>query len=81
MQKRANLRLPPEINRVLYVRNLPYKITAEEMYDIFGKYGAIRQIRVGNTPDTRGKKKNITLLPLLIFSFCSSFNRYRLCSL
>ncbi|UJR09689.1 hypothetical protein I4U23_013921 [Adineta vaga] len=54
MQKRANLRLPPEINRILYVRNLPYKITAEEMYDIFGKYGAIRQIRVGNTPDTRG---------------------------
>lgn len=24
------------------------------MYDIFGKYGAIRQIRVGNTPETRG---------------------------
>ena len=42
------------MNRVLYVRNLPYKITGEEMYDIFGKYGAIRQIRVGNTPDTRG---------------------------
>ena len=42
---RANVRLPPEVNRVLYVRNLPYKITAEEMYDIFGKYGAIRQIR------------------------------------
>ncbi len=58
MQKRANLRLPPEINRVLYVRNLPYKITAEEMYDIFGKYGAIRQIRVGNTPDTRGKRSD-----------------------
>ena len=38
-------RLPPEVNRALYVRNLPYKITAEEMYDIFGKYGAIRQIR------------------------------------
>ena len=27
-------------------RNLPFKITAEEMYDVFGKYGAIRQIRV-----------------------------------
>lgn len=40
------VRLPPEVNRILYVRNLPYKITAEEMYDIFGKYGAIRQIRV-----------------------------------
>eukprot|EP00093_Oithona_nana_P010345 10345.XXX_216186_215633_1 [CDS] Oithona nana genome sequencing. len=51
---KTNVRLPPEVNRVLYVRNLPYKITAEEMYDIFGKYGAIRQIRVGNTPETRG---------------------------
>lgn len=40
------VRLPPEVNRILYVRNLPYKITGEEMYDIFGKYGAIRQIRV-----------------------------------
>lgn len=40
------IRLPPEVNRVLYVRNLPYKITSDEMYDIFGKYGAIRQIRV-----------------------------------
>ncbi len=42
----SQVRLPPEVNRVLYVRNLPYKITGEEMYDIFGKYGAIRQIRV-----------------------------------
>jgi len=24
------------------------------MYDIFGKYGAIRQIRVGTTPETKG---------------------------
>merc|ERR1719354_1310012 len=47
-------RLPPEVNRALYVRNLPFKITPEEMYDIFGKYGAIRQIRMGNASDTRG---------------------------
>lgn len=26
-------------------RNLPYKISAEELYDIFGKYGSVRQIR------------------------------------
>ena len=32
---RANVRLPPEVNRVLYVRNLPYKITAEEMWAFF----------------------------------------------
>lgn len=48
------MRLPPEVNRALYVRNLPFKITAEEMYDIFGKFGAIRQIRLGSAQDTRG---------------------------
>eukprot|EP00245_Coleochaete_scutata_P006618 TRINITY_DN21126_c0_g1_i1.p1 TRINITY_DN21126_c0_g1~~TRINITY_DN21126_c0_g1_i1.p1 ORF type:complete len:121 (-),score=25.83 TRINITY_DN21126_c0_g1_i1:312-674(-) len=52
--RRGNVRLPPEVNRVLYVRNLPFNITSEEMYDIFGKYGAIRQIRLGTTKDTRG---------------------------
>ncbi|KAJ3045507.1 Splicing factor 3B subunit 6 [Rhizophlyctis rosea] len=51
---RGNVRLPPEVNRVLFVRNLPFKITAEEMYDLFGKYGPIRQIRVGTATDTRG---------------------------
>jgi len=53
-KKSNNVRLPPEVNRILYVKNLPYRITAEEMYDIFGKYGAIRQIRVGTTPETKG---------------------------
>ena len=48
------IRLPPEVNRILYVRNLPFKITAEEMYEIFGKFGSIRQIRVGNTNETKG---------------------------
>ncbi|KAI8812613.1 hypothetical protein BJ742DRAFT_747027 [Cladochytrium replicatum] len=42
------LRLPPEVNRILFVRNLPFKITAEEMYDF------VRKIRVGNVQDTRG---------------------------
>ncbi|CAO3687802.1 unnamed protein product [Umbelopsis vinacea] len=47
----ANVQLPPEVNRVLFVRNLPFKITSDEMYDVFGKYGAIRQIE---SNDTRG---------------------------
>merc|ERR1719203_2546078 len=51
---RRNVRLPPEVNRILYVRNLPYKISADELYDIFGKYGSLRQIRCGNGPETRG---------------------------
>ncbi|EXC19584.1 Pre-mRNA branch site p14-like protein [Morus notabilis] len=52
--RKSNTRLPPEVNRVLYVRNLPFNISSEEMYDIFGKYGAIRQIRIGTNKDTRG---------------------------
>mmetsp|Transcript_8299 Transcript_8299/g.20471 ORF Transcript_8299/g.20471 Transcript_8299/m.20471 type:complete len:119 (+) Transcript_8299:51-407(+) len=47
-------RLPPEVNRILYVRNLPYKITNVELYDIFGKYGSVRQIRKGSEAETKG---------------------------
>jgi len=50
----AQSRLPPEVNRILYVRNLPFKISSEEIYSVFGKYGAIYQIRVGDRKDTRG---------------------------
>lgn len=52
---RANARLPPEVNRAIFVRNLPFKITVDEIYDIFGKYGALRQVRLGVKPETRGK--------------------------
>lgn len=47
-------RLPPEVNRILYVRNLPFKISSDDLYDIFGKYGAIRQIRIGTEKKTKG---------------------------
>lgn len=53
-QAKFKLKLPPEVNRILYVRNLPYKITTEEIYDIFGKFGALRQVRIGINPDTKG---------------------------
>lgn len=52
--KRVNIQLPPEVNPILYIRNLSYKIIAEEMYDILGKYGPICLIRMGITPETRG---------------------------
>lgn len=39
-------RLPPEVNRILYVRNLPFNMSPEDLYKIFGDYGAIRQIRM-----------------------------------
>lgn len=47
-------KISPDVNRILYVRNLPFQINNEEMYDIFGKYGSIRQIRLGNTNETKG---------------------------
>lgn len=47
-------KLPNDVNRILFIRNLPFKIKNEELYDIFGKYGPIRQIRLGNATSTRG---------------------------
>jgi RNA recognition motif-containing protein len=38
------------VNKVLFVKNLPFKITTEELYDLFGKYGAIQQIRMYALP-------------------------------
>ncbi|KAJ1927863.1 Splicing factor 3B subunit 6 [Tieghemiomyces parasiticus] len=54
LKSRVSVALPPDVNRILYVRNLPFKITPEDMYDLFGRYGAIRQIRIGSEPGTKG---------------------------
>mmetsp|Transcript_31224 Transcript_31224/g.38570 ORF Transcript_31224/g.38570 Transcript_31224/m.38570 type:complete len:108 (+) Transcript_31224:20-343(+) len=51
---KQNQRLPPEVNRIIFVRNLPFKISSDELYDIFGKFGTIRQMRKGNTSKTKG---------------------------
>lgn len=53
-QQKKMVRLAPEVNKIIYVRNLPYKITAEELYDVFGRFGAVRQIRKGKTGDKKG---------------------------
>jgi pre-mRNA branch site protein p14 len=36
------------------VKNLSYNITGEDLYDLFGRYGGIRQIRIGVEPKTKG---------------------------
>lgn len=48
------MRIPPEVNRILFIRNLPLKISADELYDVFGKFGPIRRIQRGIAPDTKG---------------------------
>eukprot|EP00754_Rhynchopus_humris_P040489 Rhum_TRINITY_DN23536_c0_g1::Rhum_TRINITY_DN23536_c0_g1_i1::g.178164::m.178164/K12833/SF3B14; pre-mRNA branch site protein p14 len=51
---RSGVRLAPDVNRILYVRNLPYKMTGEDLYEVFGQFGTIRQIRTSNKPETKG---------------------------
>ncbi len=54
--ERVQSRIPPDASRVLFVRNLPYAVEAEDLYKLFGKYGSIRQVRAGveANPKTRG---------------------------
>ena len=54
-KQQIKARLAPEVNRISHVRNFPFKITAEELYGVFGKYGAVCQIRLGDkSNDERG---------------------------
>ncbi|RJE25945.1 hypothetical protein PHISCL_01714 [Aspergillus sclerotialis] len=47
-------KLAPEANRILFVKNLNYNITAEQLFDLFGKFGPIRQIRQGIANNSKG---------------------------
>ncbi|CAG8958771.1 hypothetical protein HYFRA_00011721 [Hymenoscyphus fraxineus] len=49
-------KLAPEVNRILFVKNLrnSYNVTPEELFDLFGKFGPIRQIRQGIANNTKG---------------------------
>lgn len=46
--------LPPEASRILFVKNLPANVSGETCYKIFGRYGGIRQLRLGSEPKTKG---------------------------
>lgn len=41
-------------HQILFVTNLPYALPGEFLYKVFGQYGAIRQVRIGDTPQTKG---------------------------
>ena len=47
-------KLAPEANRILFVKNLAYNIDAPALFDLFGKFGPIRQIRAGTSNTTKG---------------------------
>ncbi|WFD31450.1 hypothetical protein MSPP1_002485 [Malassezia sp. CBS 17886] len=41
-------------SRMLFVKNLNYHTHGSDLYELFGRYGAIRQIRIGDAQTTRG---------------------------
>ncbi|KAL6867806.1 pre-mRNA branch site protein p14 [Trichoderma novae-zelandiae] len=47
-------KLAPEVNRALFVKNLSYTVSPEELFDLFGKFGPIRQVRQGIANNTKG---------------------------
>lgn len=47
------IHLTKHASRILYVRNLSQTMDGADLYDLFGRYGAIRQIRIGNTEKTK----------------------------
>ncbi|PAV21264.1 pre-mRNA branch site p14 [Pyrrhoderma noxium] len=51
---RPATKLPAGANRILFIKNLNYNISGEDLYDLFGRYGSIRQIRLGNETKTKG---------------------------
>jgi len=46
--------LNQEVNLALFVKNLNYNVTPEELFDLFGKFGPIRQVRQGIATNTKG---------------------------
>jgi len=47
-------KLAPEVNRALFVKNLNYNVSPEDLFELFGKFGPVRQIRQGIANNTKG---------------------------
>ncbi|KAK6193455.1 hypothetical protein LQW54_012451 [Pestalotiopsis sp. IQ-011] len=47
-------KLAPEVNRALFVKHLSYTVTPEDLFELFGKFGPIRQVRQGIAANTKG---------------------------
>ncbi|CAO1629935.1 unnamed protein product [Sympodiomycopsis kandeliae] len=42
-------------SRLLYIKNLNYNTSGTDLYNLFGKYGPIRQIRLGDSTQLKTK--------------------------
>jgi pre-mRNA branch site protein p14 len=59
----GKINIPPGQNPILYVRNLPYSASSDQLASLFEKFGPLRQIRIGNARDTKGTAYIIFLKP------------------
>ncbi|CAO1615993.1 unnamed protein product [Jaminaea pallidilutea] len=41
-------------SRILFVKNINFATTGHDLYDLFGKYGALRQVRLGVDGKAKG---------------------------
>ncbi|KAL6167384.1 hypothetical protein ACJQWK_06817 [Exserohilum turcicum] len=46
--------LTRRLHRALFVKNLSFNVTPEELFDLFGKFGPVRQIRQGIANHSKG---------------------------
>jgi pre-mRNA branch site protein p14 len=58
------------------VKNLNFKTKGDDLFDLFGKYGPIRQVRIGNGQKTRGTAFVVFEDVLDVSSFVPSFKYY-----
>lgn len=40
---------------ILQVRNLPYSVKPDDLYELFGQFGNIHEVRLGDDPETKGQ--------------------------
>jgi pre-mRNA branch site protein p14 len=50
----GKVNIPSGQNPILYVRNLPYSASSDQLIALFEKFGPLRQIRIGTARDTKG---------------------------
>lgn len=43
-----------QTSKILFVKNLPYNVDPPAVFELFGKFGPIRQIRAGTSNTTKG---------------------------
>lgn len=74
----GKISIPSGQNPILYVRNLPYSASSDQLVALFEKFGPLRQIRMGTARDTKGTAYIIYSKPSDARSASQKMNGYGL---